>query len=617
MSWPSISNYQEAIQNPSLCFQLPELRASQIKLNSSGIPNVLFGKSACIFQLNTGFKDWAIHCFLKPLSDQQDRYRINDQHISLSPLPGLLEYQYIAQGILVNNQFYPIVKMPWVEGNTLNQAIEQSLNTPQHLLDLAAKWRGLIKNLQFNKIAHGNLEHSNIIVSKESSLYLINYDNMFTPMLRGRKSLELGNENFQNPRRTLDEYDEKLDGFSALVIYLSLRALAYQPNLWQQFYQGENLIFTKKDFLNPYQSSLFYQLKNSSDEGVQQLTNILENICLNPNAVMLDLEIIINSISTSDNLTFPNQGNNSLPETRVATINPLQSNQPFALPSWQGTPSQINPASPLVPNPMAQGQVNPNFQVPSNMVNPVVAGQFQNVQGLGNNLQPTSSQKPKSPLWLKILAGASSALAFLFIFISLLLVYSYEKRISYLESDVSYYSGLLNSEREKAAKLEQDLAQEKELTEKVMSNKSLKNPSALTAEILGNAFFGSGEIKKLNAKVESVKFYEGGTEGTPRDSRVYLPTFTTASRFVYWELNLSHPTRSYRDNFEVQQVWYKDNAEWARGTLSTYLEPVWGTSYHNDGRGWPQAYKWSPGNYRLELFVDGEKIATGSFSVVP
>ncbi|KAF0248786.1 MAG: pentapeptide repeat-containing protein [bacterium] len=597
MNWPTISDYQEAIQNPGVCFQPLELRSGQIGLNPVGLPKVATGNFASVYQLTSGVQRWAIRCFLKQTTDQQRRYQLLGQQLSSSRLPGLVDFEYLPQAILVKNQLYPVLRMTWIEGNTLNQFVEESINNPSQLLDIAAKWRNLISNLQANRLAHGDLEHRNIIVTPQNSLYLVDYDTVFIPSLRGEKSPDLGNENFQNPKRTLDNYDEKIDSFSALVTYLSLLALAYQPNLWQQFYQGENLLFTRKDYLNPYQSSLFYQLKNSSNEGVRQLAGILENICLSPTVTVPDFEALVASLSISNNLqTLPNQGVNTLPETRVAPLNNLQ-NQPLPLPSWQGTPSQINP--------IAQGQINPSFQAPvNNVFNPIaIPGQIQGIQ--------QGITKTKSPLWLKLLAIASSVVAFISISFSIYQIYSYEKKISYLESDISYYNGQLSTEREKITKLEQELAQEKELRETTSISKSQKDIAAIMAK----TFLGSKEIKKLNAKVDSIKFYEGGTEGTLRDSRVYSNTFTTGSRFVYWELNLTHPTRSYKDNFQIQHVWYKDNQEWARGTLNTFLEPIWGTSYHNDGRGWPQSYKWSPGDYRVELFVDGEKITYSVFTI--
>lgn len=611
MYWPNISDYQEALQNPSLCFQLPELRAGQVSLASDGRPKVISGNTASVYQLNNSIQSWAIRCFLKPVTDQQHRYQLLNQQLTVSRLPAIVDFEYYPQAILLGAQWYPIIKMPWIEGKTLNQFIEESLNNPKQLLDIASKWRDLINSLQANRLAHGDLEHRNIIVTSQNSLQLVDYDTMFVPALRGEKSPELGNENFQNPKRTLDEFDEKIDNFSALVIYLSLRALVYQPNLWQQFYQGENLLFTRKDYLNPYQSSLFYQLKNSSDEAVRQLAGILENICLSTSATAPDFEMLLSNLPiTNTLLTSSNQGLNTMPETRVAPLSNIQS-QPVVLPSWQGTPSQINP--------MAQGQINPNFPVMNNMVNPlgVPLGQVQGVQGvqsvqaIGNNPLPNTIVKTKSPLWLKLLAIASTVIAFFSICFSAYQMY----QASYLRSDVSYYSDLLSSEREKTAKLEQELAQEKELREKASINRNQKDITDITSNIFKKVILGSGEIKKINAKVDSIKFFEGGSDGTARNLRSYSNIFTTASRFVYWELNLTHPTRASKTNFEVQHIWYKDNQEWARGTLNTFLEPTWGSSYHNDGRGWPEAYKWTPGSYRVELFVDGEKITYGTFTI--
>lgn len=608
MSWPSVSDYQEAIQNPNLWIGFSDLRIGKLAIDPLGKPKVISSNSACVFQLNLLPQTLALRFFTKPLSNQERRYGLVGQYIKTNRLPGLLDCQYIPQALRVGNDSYPLVKMAWIEGDTLDRAIEESLNSSYKLLDLAAKWQNLITILQSSGFAHGDLEHRNVIITKENSIYLVDYDNAYVPQLKGNSSLELGNENFQHPTRTLNDYDEKIDSFSALVIYLSLRALAYQPNLWDQFYQGENLIFTKKDYLSPYQSSLFYQLKNSPDQTVRQISNFLENACLKPNASIGELGLIFKSFSMDLPQTSLNQNTSSIPQTRVDSF-------PLNLPSWQGTPSQINPTP---TNPIAQEQINAQIPFPSaqnNQFNPLVQNQAQNqAQNIGiNNQIPIA--KPKSALWLKIFAAASSALAFLFFFTTIYLAYSSNKEISYLKSDVSYYSDLLAAEKEKTANLEKELAEEKELRTKDLLSK-YKTTSA-TPNALDKVFFGSREIKRLNAKVDSVKFYEGGYSGTEKTLRVYSTTFTTASRFVYWELNLTHPSRPAKEAFTVQQVWYKDNIEWARGTMNTFLDPTWVNSYHNDGRGWSDPYQWSPGNYRLELFVDGEKIASGYFTVTP
>ena len=38
MNWPTMSDYQEAIQNPAICFSDPELKLGKPTLNALGLP---------------------------------------------------------------------------------------------------------------------------------------------------------------------------------------------------------------------------------------------------------------------------------------------------------------------------------------------------------------------------------------------------------------------------------------------------------------------------------------------------------------------------------------------------------------------------------------------------
>ena len=60
--------------------------------------------------------------------------------------------------------------------------------------------------------------------------------------MEGWTASEVGHQHYQHPKREAQHFDEKLDRFSSLVIYLSLLALAEQPGLWQE-YHDENLLF--------------------------------------------------------------------------------------------------------------------------------------------------------------------------------------------------------------------------------------------------------------------------------------------------------------------------------------------------------------------------------------
>ncbi len=277
MTWPDPSDYQDAIQNPQVCFQDPELKTGQVASDPLGLPKVASGNFASVYEVRGSGRKWAVRCFLRQVSDQHRRYSLLSHHLSGVWLQSLVGFEYLDQGILVKNRWHPVVKMEWVDGEGLHTFAGRQLHQPAVLLGLAAQWRGLVNSLQGNGLAHGDLQHGNILVTPNGLMRLVDYDAMFLPSLAGENCPELGHPNFQHPQRASVHYDQWLDNFSALVIYTSLRALAADPGLWQPFHTGENLILSATDYIAPQTSPALQRLRESPDEGVRNLAAAIED----------------------------------------------------------------------------------------------------------------------------------------------------------------------------------------------------------------------------------------------------------------------------------------------------------------------------------------------------
>jgi hypothetical protein len=130
---------------------------------------------------------------------------------------------------------------------------------------------------------------------------------------------------------------------------------------------------------------------------------------------------------------------------------------------------------------------------------------------------------------------------------------------------------------------------------------------------------GTRAIGFLNAKVTEVKFFEGGYDVPPKDQRVYRSSFPrTGTRYVTWELNLVHPAPGIKKNFVIEHIWfYPNGAEMFRSSFQSYVQADWVNSYHNSGYGWKEksASTWVAGAYRVDLYVDGVKIASEKFNI--
>lgn len=275
--WPASRDFQEAIQNPSCCFTDAELRCLVPALDKLGMPIVTSGQFAYVFKLNdaSGTGAQAIRCFRGFLGDRQQRYQAIDRHLDKTSIPCVVSFDYNSEGIFVLGRKYPILIMEWLSGLPLDVYIGDVFQRSDLLKRLAELWLKVIALLKDAGVAHGDLQHGNILV-QNGDLRLVDLDGMFVPEMAGWMASELGHQHYQHPERSPQHFGTGLDNFSALVIYISLLAIAESPELWREFHD-ENLIFTSGDFKEPGSSKLFGKLRKVA--SVQRLVSTLESAC--------------------------------------------------------------------------------------------------------------------------------------------------------------------------------------------------------------------------------------------------------------------------------------------------------------------------------------------------
>jgi serine/threonine protein kinase len=193
-----------------------------------------------------------------------------------------VDFFYAEKGIRIQGNWYPILAMEWVAGSTLGAFLRQTVDNRPVLRRLASLWPELSQSLRRCRIAHGDLEQSNILVvpgdkPTDFDLKLIDYDSMWVPALAQRKSVEVGHPAYQHPQWIRDNlYNAELDRFPHLVIYTALRCLAVigRP-LWDKYDNEDNLLFREMDFSAPEASNLFRDLWAISDPAVHALVGHL------------------------------------------------------------------------------------------------------------------------------------------------------------------------------------------------------------------------------------------------------------------------------------------------------------------------------------------------------
>lgn len=340
--WPSARQFTEAVQCPAVCFSDPDLKTRLPAIDRLGMPLVTSGQFAYVYKLNSqnGGPNVAVRCFRGYLGDRDQRYRAIQQYLNEHPVAFLSDFRYATEGILVNGHRYPILFMDWIEGPTLDLYIEEMVHRKEVLLHLSREWLKLIAGLRGAGIAHGDLQHGNIIV-EHGRLRLVDHDGIFVPTMLHSSSSEVGHQHYQHPSRDPDFFDSTLDNFSAIVIYLTLISLAEQPDLWSQ-YHDENLLFTKSDFIDPGSSSLFAKIRSIGTEHHRIAETLAAAASDRPETVPSLLDLVGNRISGLPTWMSSPVGLESQTKTREATLPPaLDREQPRWIP-WRARSQRVS-----------------------------------------------------------------------------------------------------------------------------------------------------------------------------------------------------------------------------------------------------------------------------------
>ena len=289
--WPSSNDYTAAIQNPQVCFRDPDLKHAVVQKHPlTRMPKVWTGNFAQVYELTNGKVRWAVKCFIRSAIDLRQRYAAISAALAGTRLPYFIEFRLIDDEMLVNGNRLPVVKMQWVEAQELDKYVETNLYHCNALYDLISLLILMVRDLEQRGIAHGDLHLGNILV-KGRGLKLVDYDGMFVPAFKGKRSPEIGLASYQHPRRDENFYDQSIDRFALLVMCTALGALAADPSLWYEFGTGDNMLFTRRDFESPKSSHLFDRLRNLQDGRVEYFLDLLTDSCAHaPSEVPLPKE---------------------------------------------------------------------------------------------------------------------------------------------------------------------------------------------------------------------------------------------------------------------------------------------------------------------------------------
>ena len=293
MIYPNIQQYRNVLLLPkgNRPFRLPELDSLNMGdvLPSKNRQFLHWGNGgyAVVFRcLNASNTNIALRCPLgAPAGDICERWTEVEAYrqLHINDLPFLVRSEYVADAIKVGGEWFPVFIMEWVEGETLGSYVAGLVAGKQRdeLGRLADRWQSLVNALEKLQIAHGDLQHGNVMVTKSGDLRLVDYDTVFVPALANKVAVIIGTPGYVHPsyiKMGQRPYNAAMDSFGALVILLSLRVLALDPSLYHRF-SKENLFFSAEDLEEPRSSDAFKRLKKFKDPEVADLTRQVFAAC--------------------------------------------------------------------------------------------------------------------------------------------------------------------------------------------------------------------------------------------------------------------------------------------------------------------------------------------------
>ena len=265
MPYPTISEYVKAIQDAGN--NLDKLAHLTPVLDAHGEPYHISGAFAVVFKMqdkSTG-KYYALKCFTEEQEGRTDAYRQIAEELDMVEYPYIIFVKYIEKEICVDCQCeedkFPVLLMDWVDGDTMEAYIAANYHNQSSMSMLCYRFGKMAAWLRTQSFAHGDLKSGNIIVRPDGSLALVDYDGMFVPSMKGRKSPTKGTKNFSHPLRTVDDFDETIDDFSLASIALSLKAISLNSTLLDLYGNSGRLLFSEEDYRNPSKSKVISALQ--------------------------------------------------------------------------------------------------------------------------------------------------------------------------------------------------------------------------------------------------------------------------------------------------------------------------------------------------------------------
>lgn len=284
LSYPTVGQYTEVIKastkSPDEYFD--KLKHLRPVLDSNGEPIMSSGNFAVVFKMKDEYgKQYAVKCFHRAQQEREKNYKLICDELAKVSSPYLSPIKYCDKELFVESSEYPVLLMDWVDGMTLDKYIRKIIDDKKALRQLTDNFRKLAIWLLNQPFAHGDLKPDNILVKKDGSLVLVDYDGMYVPAMQGQRAREIGSPDFRSPLRTEMDFDKNIDNFPIVSILLSLELQLESKDYLSDYGAEDRLLFSKADY-DCLENSEMYKIAYSSyNDDISELALELKSIINN------------------------------------------------------------------------------------------------------------------------------------------------------------------------------------------------------------------------------------------------------------------------------------------------------------------------------------------------
>ncbi len=225
-------------------------------LDKDGEPYYSGGESSVVFKMKdeqTG-KCYALKCFTEEQEGRAEAYRQIEDELKFVDSPYITSVKYLEKELFVDSNSedneHSVLLMDWIEGKTMEAYINAYFMDGHAMAMLYYQFCKMVDWLRSQSFAHGDIRLDNIIVRPNGTLTLVDYDDMFLPAMKGRKSPTISTKNLPHPLRTIDDFGETTDDFALVSIALSLKAISLDSSLLQNYGASDRLLFAPFEYFD-------------------------------------------------------------------------------------------------------------------------------------------------------------------------------------------------------------------------------------------------------------------------------------------------------------------------------------------------------------------------------